>query len=219
MSKTLIKNTEIDLTEDLTLSANFTVSNGDVTISASSPQLNIKDSTNLISSNAYNGALFFQDRADANAGLVGFARGSNNDLDILNFVSGGNIDITTSGAGVINLNGDVDVSGDLGGAIAEEGATISGGAITVTSTASTVLLTIASEGAAATDDLDTITTSTSPQVLICRSATSSQDITFKDGVDNLSIAGDFATTRSDDIITLINISGTLYEMSRSDNRP
>lgn len=129
-------------------------------------------------------------------------------------VNATNIDIN----GNADISGTLNVGGDLSGAIAQDNATISSGTITVTSTASIVVLTIGTEGAAATDDLDTITTTTSPQILICRSASSSQDITFKDGTDNLSIAGDFTTTRSDDIITLINIAGTVYEMSRSDNR-
>lgn len=98
-----------------------------------------------------------------------------------------------------------------------ESLTIATGAITVTSSNPVVFLTIGTEGGAGTDDLDTITPAYDGQIFICRSATSSEDPTFKDGTGNLSLAGDFTLTNAADRIVLLATSGTLFELSRSDN--
>lgn len=91
---------------------------------------------------------------------------------------------------------------------------ISGGVITATQTRHNV----GTEGAAATDDLDTINGGTEGDILILTSTSSSQDTTLKDATGNLSLAGDFTLTRPDDTIVLMYHAGLWKEISRSDNR-
>lgn len=93
--------------------------------------------------------------------------------------------------------------------------TIAAGAISVGSYSS---YSVDTEGAAATDDLDTITGgSLFNQVLILRAANSARDVVLKDGTGNLRLAGDFTLTHSQDRIQLLWDGSSWVEMSRSDN--
>jgi hypothetical protein len=93
--------------------------------------------------------------------------------------------------------------------------TIASGAITVTGRDS--FITIDTEADAATDDLDTITGGITGQTLIIRTVTGGRDVTLKDEVDNLSLAGDFTLTRIEDTIVLFKGGTNWLEISRSDN--
>lgn len=93
--------------------------------------------------------------------------------------------------------------------------TIAAGAITLPTNSS--YISVESEGAAATDDLDTINGGVEGDIIILTSFTSAHDITVKDGT-NLRLNGDFVLTTSEDTITLMkSISGFWLEISRSDN--
>ncbi len=94
---------------------------------------------------------------------------------------------------------------------------ISSGAITVTSKLIITTYVVGTEGAAATDDLDTINGGEDGQTIVFRSTSSSQDTTFKDNVDNLRLAGDFTLTNAQDTITLIKDAALWFEVSRSNN--
>jgi len=78
-------------------------------------------------------------------------------------------------------------------------------------------LQIDTEAAAATDDLDTISGGLEGQIIVLKSTSSSRDVTLKDGVGNLALAGDFTFVSGSDIITLIHHSTIWYEISRSSN--
>lgn len=73
------------------------------------------------------------------------------------------------------------------------------------------------EGHAASDDLTTINCNVEGAILILSSVTFSRVVTLKDGVDNLRLAGDFALSNSDCIITLVYNYGQWREISRSAN--
>jgi hypothetical protein len=71
---------------------------------------------------------------------------------------------------------------------------------------------------AATDNCDTLTAPVvSGTLLILKQANSNRDITFRDGVGNLQLAGDFAMTHSHDMLTLISWGTNWFELSRSNN--
>lgn len=93
--------------------------------------------------------------------------------------------------------------------------TISGGVIDVNQTYHTV----DTEGAAASDNLDTINATglTGAGLVILRAESSGRTIVLKDGTGNLRLAGDFSLDHSRDTITLFGLGGTWYEISRSDN--
>ena len=92
---------------------------------------------------------------------------------------------------------------------------ISGGAITVTGNRHFV----DTEGAAATDDLDTINGGQDGQILVLSTVTSGRDITVKDSTGNIRLAGDFALSTTQDTIVLMydSVSSFWLELSRSDN--
>jgi hypothetical protein len=92
---------------------------------------------------------------------------------------------------------------------------IASGAITIPSGVATI--TVDTEGSSATDDLTSINGGTTGDIVVFRSASSFRDITFKDAVGNLSLAGDFILDNVNDRISLIR-SGTGWdEISRSNN--
>ena len=93
--------------------------------------------------------------------------------------------------------------------------TIASGSITPT----TGFHDVDTEGAAATDDLDTIvdTGISTGSLLLLRAVSSSRTVVLKDGTGNLILAGDFSLTNRDDIILLVRTTGGWYEVSRSDN--
>jgi hypothetical protein len=77
--------------------------------------------------------------------------------------------------------------------------------------------TVATESAAATDDLSTINGGYNGRVLTLVAASNNGDVVLKDGVGNLRLAGDFTLTHSEDTITLMFVGTTWREISRSDN--
>jgi len=93
--------------------------------------------------------------------------------------------------------------------------TIATGAITVTESYHEV----DTEGAAATDDLDTISVTDiqNGTILVLQPASGSRTVVVKDGTGNLRIAGDFSMDGNHDTITLIKDTSSWYELSRSDN--
>lgn len=93
--------------------------------------------------------------------------------------------------------------------------TISSGVITVTSSYHEV----DTEGAASTDDVDTITVTdiANGTLLVLQPASPARTVVIKDGTGNLRTAGDFTMDNSQDTITLIKDGSVWYEVSRSDN--
>lgn len=73
------------------------------------------------------------------------------------------------------------------------------------------------EGAAATDDLDTIDGGYDGRMLTLHSVNSGRVVTVKDGTGNLRLAGDFVMDSPFDSITLQWVSSNWYEISRSNN--
>lgn len=70
---------------------------------------------------------------------------------------------------------------------------------------------------AATDDLQTISGGVTGMILVLRGANSARDVTLKDGVGNLSLAGDFTFSNVSDTMMLIYNGSLWQEISRSDN--
>lgn len=93
--------------------------------------------------------------------------------------------------------------------------TISAGVITVTQTHTK----IETEGAAATDDLDTINGGTDGDIIILRATNAAHTVVVKDGTGNIFTAGDFSLTAQSDTIMLLcaGAGGNWFELSRSDN--
>jgi hypothetical protein len=73
------------------------------------------------------------------------------------------------------------------------------------------------EGAAATDDLDTINGGYEGRRIVLYAANNARDVVVKDGTGNLRLAGDFTLTHADDSIELIFRSSVWVEIGRSDN--
>lgn len=94
---------------------------------------------------------------------------------------------------------------------------ISGGIVTAPSSERVTPLIVDTEASAATDDLDTINGGQDGQIVVCRTATGSRDVTYKDGVGNLNLAGDFIATQAAHTITLVKWGTFWYELSRSAN--
>lgn len=95
--------------------------------------------------------------------------------------------------------------------------TILSGAITVPTATAYSLVFIVSEGGGATDDLNTINGGIDGQLMTFITTTSAQDITFKNNVDNLRLAGDFTLDTSLKTITLVKRGSIWYETCRSSN--
>ena len=93
--------------------------------------------------------------------------------------------------------------------------TIATGAITLAH-GGDQFVTIDTEAAAATDDLDTISGGVLGQVITLQQVSSARDPTIKDTTGNLRLAGDFTMTSLQDSITL-KYNGSLWiELSRAD---
>jgi hypothetical protein len=76
------------------------------------------------------------------------------------------------------------------------------------------------EGAAATDDLDSIAVQDGGQVgftIVLNPVSATRIVTVKDGTGNLRLAGDFAMNSTDDRLMLIFNGTNWVELSRSDN--
>lgn len=94
---------------------------------------------------------------------------------------------------------------------------VASGAITVPNLWVDETISLSCEGAAATDDLDTINGGSEGQVVTFRSNSSSQDITFKHGTGNLNIGTDFTLTTADpggSRIRLIKLGTKWFQLAR-----
>lgn len=91
--------------------------------------------------------------------------------------------------------------------------TIASGVVTVTANQHAV----DTEGAAASDDLDTINGTFDQQIVIITALSSARTVVLKDSTGNLSLNGDFSLTEAADRIVLQSNGTTLFELSRSDN--
>jgi hypothetical protein len=89
-----------------------------------------------------------------------------------------------------------------------QAATIATGAITATSS----YIVLDTEGAAASDDLDTINGDTAGQILVLTIANSARDVVLKNGTGNLSIGGDITIGTTNDVVMLLRRSGSNYKL-------
>lgn len=89
-----------------------------------------------------------------------------------------------------------------------ETATIASGVIT----ASASFMTIDTESAAATDDLDTINEGVNGDILILRTTASARDIVVKNGTGNITCGYDRTLSSLTDRIVLMNTNGTAWVM-------
>jgi hypothetical protein len=96
--------------------------------------------------------------------------------------------------------------------------TIASGAITFPNTAHLVsIATVDTESSAASDDLDTITSSQAGKVLIVVAANASRTVVLKDGTGNLKLEGDCSLDNTEDTITLVKIGDNWIELARANN--
>jgi hypothetical protein len=93
--------------------------------------------------------------------------------------------------------------------------TIVSGAITIA--AGSPLVIVDTEGLAASDDLNTISSGFSGDLVVFKAISSSRTVVFKDGTGNLRLAGDFSLDNTEDSIALIWTGSVWQEVSRSDN--
>lgn len=100
-----------------------------------------------------------------------------------------------------------------------EASTIATGAISVMASSHPLkLLTVDTEGAAASDDLDTITGGKNGQLVLIRATDSARSVVAKDATGNLALAGDMTLDNAEDTLTLMSVSGTSWvEVARSNN--
>lgn len=93
--------------------------------------------------------------------------------------------------------------------------TIASGVITITQGYHTV----DTEGAAASDDIDTINDIgfSDVTIIVLRATSSSRTVVLKDGTGNLRLAGDCTLDNNDDTITLVGTGAVWYELARSNN--
>ena len=100
-----------------------------------------------------------------------------------------------------------------------EALTIATGALSVMASSHPIkLLTLDTEGAASTDDLDTISGGKDGQLVVVRAANSARTIVAKDATGNLALAGDMTLDNAEDTLTLMSVSGTSWvEVARSSN--
>jgi hypothetical protein len=95
--------------------------------------------------------------------------------------------------------------------------TIASGVVTILNSGQTKVLTVDTESAGATDDLDTVSGGIAGDIIVLKAANAARDVVAKDGTGNMRLAGDFTLDNTDDAITLL-YDGTIWrELSRSDN--
>jgi len=94
-------------------------------------------------------------------------------------------------------------------------ATIATGAITVPAGHKSII--VDTEGAAASDDLDTISGTSAGDVIVFRAANDARTVVFKDGTGNLKLSGDFSLDNADDTITLVSDGTNLRQVSNANN--
>lgn len=120
----------------------------------------------------------------------------------------------TPPSGVLTVNGGLTTNGiiNLG---AHTAATISSGSLAFVDS----VMLVGAEGAAATDDCDTISGGKDGDLVYLSGASSAQDITFKHATGNLRLQGglDFAPLTADYVLLLKYRNGKWQEVSRSYN--
>jgi len=135
-------------------------------------------------------------------------------------ISAADVTITAAGSSVLDdatvedMRTTLEVHPRLQGTL-----TISSGSIAVDSSAPVLHYRIATEGAASSDDLDTITGGTTGQVIIFRASATGQDVVIKDNATNF-IGGEMTLSNSQQTITLLCVNGVAnqwLEVSRSHN--
>jgi hypothetical protein len=89
-----------------------------------------------------------------------------------------------------------------------QAATISAGAITATSS----YIVLDTEGAAGSDDLDTINGDSAGQILILTTTNGARDVVLKNGTGNLSIGADITIGTTNDVVVLFRRSGSNYKL-------
>jgi len=95
--------------------------------------------------------------------------------------------------------------------------TIVSGVITVPATNRFKMVFVDTEGAVASDDLDTINGGADKLSFVFRNANNARSVVFKDGVGNLRLAGDCTLASTNDTISLIKDGTQWKELSRSIN--
>lgn len=156
-------------------------------------------------------AMDIDQNGDAIALRVDKATGSDPVIDIINAGTGPDVDGTSSTWAVTKAG-----NGKFAAMTYTPGSnlTIATGAITAVAS----FCRVDTEGAAASDDLDTISTSLpSGTILIIRAVDSARTVVLKDGTGNLALNGDFSLNNDEDTIQLIFQGTAWYELSRSDN--
>lgn len=119
---------------------------------------------------------------------------------------------TVSVAGNIETEGNVNPGGFLGFGSATL-ATISGGVFTATGS----WMNVATEGAASSDEVDTINGGEDGDVLFLKASNAGDTVILKDGTGNLRLAADFSLTHTDDTFALIKQSNIWRQFGGSDN--
>jgi hypothetical protein len=99
---------------------------------------------------------------------------------------------------------------------------IAAGVLTITGTVASAnknlsRINVETEGAAATDDLDTISGGVSGDILILAAVNSARTVVCKDGTGNMALSGDFSLNNTEDRLVLMYEGTTWFELSRSDN--
>jgi len=121
------------------------------------------------------------------------------------------------------LNGAVVAWGSLVNSVRYQAATIASGVISPRANARYII--VDTEGAAASDDLDTITATASGSNLfeigdriIIQASSSSRTVVAKDATGNLQLAGDFTMDNNQDTLELVFSTSSVWrEVGRSDN--
>ena len=152
------------------------------------------------------------DELDAAIGALGTLDGVT--VSELQESDGGGVALDTDADGNLTANNDLAITGfvNLGPGTT---LTISAGAITVTGSHHK----IDTEGAAATDDLDTINGGSDGDLLVLRAYNSAHTVVVKHGTGNIYLDGstDFSLDHYFDTITLHKRSGDWMMISKSNN--
>ncbi len=159
---------------------------------------------------------------------------SGNTNDLITGDVAGDMILRTNGNMLFTANGGTKhIALDSSGNVAVSGAVTSGGTLTASGkhvltsasytiasdaiTVTTSHAVVDTQGAAATDDLATISGGTTGQILVIRQAANARDVTLKDGTGNLALNGDCIFTTASQTITLIYDGSQWLEMCRSLN--
>lgn len=163
----------------------------------------------FISSNTASVRLDFGDVDSSAQGGITYL----NSTDEMRIRANGADQIVAQASGRVTIPNGILVAGK-GLALSGSSATIAAGVITAT----TSLVAVDTEGAIASDEVDTINGLQGGTILVLSSANSARDIVFMDGTGNLSLAGgDFTLTSVSDRLVLMSTGSGFTELSRSNN--